>query len=301
MFREWHSIRIETFRQSAMSYIGKTLIIFHTFPYKLHIFNCYNVALFTTDKTFNQLKTNYLFKNNKGRDFVCGDIHGCFELLEKKLAEVDFNPQADRLFSVGDIIDRGVDSEKALNYLGQSWFYCIRGNHEQMLLDWCTEKTAASRSDAFHFHIHNGGIWIADYLDVHIQKLTDDINRDEAITDIYPALNHWVNAIKKLPYTIEIKYRNKKIGIVHAEIPQQIKWPSLEAELNKKKVLYSILYSRRYITSFNNSKYRINGIDEIYCGHTIVDTPQRKGNVNYIDTGAYSNNNLTLIELKSEP
>lgn len=246
------------------------------------------------------MKINYLFKNNKGRDFVFGDLHGCFELLEKKLAAVNFQPKLDRLFSVGDIIDRGPDSEKALEYLNKSWFHCIRGNHEQMFLDWCTEGTSVYRNDAFRFHMHNGGLWVADYLGVHIQKLADDINRDEPITELYPALNIWVEALKKLPYAIEIKSNEKKIGIVHAEIPAGVKWPSLEAELNKTKVLYSILFSRKYILSSKKTRYHIDGVDEIYCGHTIVDVPQKKGNINYIDTGAFAHQNLTLIELKGE-
>lgn len=243
------------------------------------------------------MKIQYLFKNNKGRDFVCGDIHGCFDLLEEKLAEVNFDPLRDRLFSVGDIIDRGMDSIKALQYLKESWFYCVRGNHEQMFLDWISEDIPTFRNDAFRFHIHNGGIWVADYLGVHIQKLADDMHINEAISKKYPTLNLWADAIKKLPYAIEIKSNKKKIGIVHAEIPATVKWSSLEAELNKTNVLYSILFSRKYITTGSRKKYAIDGVDEIYCGHTIVERPLKKGNVNYIDTGAYSVQHLTLIEL----
>jgi len=243
------------------------------------------------------LKVQYLFKNHKGRDFVCGDIHGCFELLDEKLSEVSFNPQSDRLFSVGDIIDRGPDSEKALHYLQQKWFYCIRGNHEQMMLDWCTEYTSVFRNDAFRFHVHNGGLWVANYLGISIQKLSEEMLLDEPIAERYPELNRWINAINKLPYAIEIKSPRKKIGIIHAEIPERINWPSLEAELNKPSVLYSILFSRKYIHSRKRKNYHIKGIDEVYSGHTVVETPQQVGNISYIDTGAYSNQNLTLIEL----
>ncbi len=243
------------------------------------------------------LKIQYLFQNKKGRDFVCGDLHGCFELLEDKMSEINFNAGTDRLFSVGDIIDRGTDSAKALHYLQQSWFYCIRGNHEQMLLDWCSESTSAVRNNAFQFHMHNGGTWVADYLGVHIQKLADDIHMDQAITAIYPALTNWVDALNKLPFAIEIKSSQKKIGIVHAEIPEHVTWPSLEAELNKSNVLYSILYSRKYINSPKRKKYRISGVDEVYSGHTIVETAQKIGNINYIDTGAFAHQNLTLLEL----
>ncbi len=243
------------------------------------------------------MKIKYFFKNNKGRDFVCGDLHGSFSLLEEKLAEVDFRPQTDRLFCVGDIIDRGRESAQALSYLSKSWFYCIRGNHEQIFLDWCTEDTPVYRNDAFRFHMRNGGTWVADYLGIHIQQLADDITLEQPITQIYPKLKRWVDAIKNLPYAMEIKSSGKKIGIVHAEIPAAIKWPSLEAELNKPNVLYSILFSRKYIYADNKKKYHIDDVDEIYCGHTIVDVPKKMGNINYIDTGAYAHKNLTLIEL----
>ncbi|MCN4144970.1 MAG: hypothetical protein LC437_08040 [Thiohalomonas sp.] len=102
---------------------------------------------------------------------------------------------------------------------------------------------------------------------------------------------------KKLPYAIEIFSNKKTIAIVHAEIPATVKWSSLEAELNKTNLLYSILFSRKYITIGNRKKYAIDGLDEIYCGDAIVEKPLKKGNVNYIDTGAYSVQHLTLIEL----
>ena len=245
------------------------------------------------------MKIRYLFKNKKGRDFVCGDLHGCFTLLEQKLDDVAFNPKLDRLFSVGDIIDRGFDSSKALHYLQQNWFYCIRGNHEQMFLDWCIEPTPGFRNDAFRFHMHNGGVWVADYLGVHIQQLADDVLEDPLITERYPALKRWVDAIRKLPFAIEIKSNQKKIGLVHAEIPDNVTWSSLEAELNKTNVLYSVLFSRKYIRCRKPKKYHIHGVDEIYCGHTIIEMPKKIGNINYIDTGAFSHQNLTLIELQN--
>ena len=245
----------------------------------------------------NSLNIQYLFTNNKGRDFVCGDIHGCFNLLEEKLAEVEFDPCSDRLFSVGDTIDRGADSEQALHYFEKQWFYCVRGNHEQMFLDWITEETPVFRNDAFRFHIHNGGLWVADFLGIHIQKLADDMQQEGHITQKYPALRLWADAIKKLPYAIEIKSKDQRIGIIHAEIPDTVKWTSLESELHKTNILYSILFSRKFIQNQKLKNYQIQGVDAIYCGHTILEKPITKGNVHYIDTGAYTRKTLTLIEL----
>ena len=42
----------------------------------------------------------FFSKNIQGRDFVVGDIHGCFSALENLLAQVNFNPEYDRVFTV---------------------------------------------------------------------------------------------------------------------------------------------------------------------------------------------------------
>lgn len=53
-------------------------------------------------------------KNNTGQDYVVGDIHGCYELLMTRLDAMKFDRKHDRLFSVGDLVDRGRDSFKCL-------------------------------------------------------------------------------------------------------------------------------------------------------------------------------------------
>ena len=78
--------------------------------------------------------------NTVGRDFVVGDIHGMFKTLAKELEELGFDPEKDRLFSVGDLIDRGPDNEDIEEWLAKPWFHAVRGNHEQMLIDGFTDK-----------------------------------------------------------------------------------------------------------------------------------------------------------------
>ncbi len=48
----------------------------------------------------------YFEKNNVGDDFVVGDIHCQFNQLNRQLYEIGFDPKKDRLFAVGDLIDR---------------------------------------------------------------------------------------------------------------------------------------------------------------------------------------------------
>ena len=69
-------------------------------------------------------------KNESGRDFVVGDIHGYVSRLMQQLDVVGFNPLTDRVICTGDLIDRGPESADALNLLDEDWFYSVMGNHE---------------------------------------------------------------------------------------------------------------------------------------------------------------------------
>lgn len=99
--------------------------------------------------------------NTRERDFVIGDLHGCLDLLQIKLERVQFEPAQDRLFSVGDLIDRGPKSLGCLRLLHEPWFFVVRGNHENMLLDYFYEvvQPYASREAAKAF-FRNGGRWV---------------------------------------------------------------------------------------------------------------------------------------------
>ena len=53
-----------------------------------------------------------LERNDLGRDLVVGDIHGPFAMLSRALAALDVG-EHDRVFSLGDLVDRGPDSFEA--------------------------------------------------------------------------------------------------------------------------------------------------------------------------------------------
>ena len=53
-------------------------------------------------------------RNALGRDFAVGDVHGCFTRLQQGLDQLGFDPTRDRLFSVGDLVDRGPECESVL-------------------------------------------------------------------------------------------------------------------------------------------------------------------------------------------
>lgn len=65
-------------------------------------------------------------------DYFIGDIQGCFQGLNKALAEVQFEHGRDTLWLTGDLIARGEDSLSTLNFLTQhdSSVRTVLGNHD---------------------------------------------------------------------------------------------------------------------------------------------------------------------------
>ena len=72
--------------------------------------------------------------------WVLGDVHGCFATLEALFARLPFAPDRDRLWLVGDLVNRGPDSLGVLRWakglaerMGER-FAVVLGNHDLRLL-----------------------------------------------------------------------------------------------------------------------------------------------------------------------
>jgi serine/threonine protein phosphatase 1 len=214
-----------------------------------------------------------LEKNKSGKDFVCGDIHGCFDDLESKLNKIRFNKTFDRLFCVGDLIDRGPRSELATYYMTRHWFFSVMGNHENLFL--MGHLNFPGREKYINAHIKNGGAWAYEKLDAEKG-------------------NALLEAIDNLPLIIQVD----DVIIVHAVLP------AVESltEIEKKPFIYleTALWERDHYPPV-----LIPGIRRVFVGHTIVNKPTQYEKYLNIDTGVYrkykgKEGELTILEIGRE-
>lgn len=208
-----------------------------------------------------------LSENTVGRDFIVGDLHGAFDVLKIALQDVKFDTKSDRLFVVGDLVDRGGYSYYASRLLAKEWVYSVRGNHEDMFLELYEDTDTPDPAVVKLVCSRNGMDWWFD-LDQHSRMET-------------------IQAFRKLPLVYEVPTPRGLVGIVHAEVPHGMSWEEFKSgiESGSKKVIESALWGRTRFTKGDTSGVR--GIDRLFVGHTVrYEGVQRLGNVYGIDTGA---------------
>ncbi|WP_137887643.1 metallophosphoesterase [Pseudomonas sp. 2FE] len=215
-------------------------------------------------------------RNLLGRDFAVGDIHGEFSKLSNLLDKAGFNTETDRLFSVGDLVDRGAESHLVYKWLMYPWFKAVLGNHDF----WCVEGGLIGEPNG---HREYGGEWF--------YALPPETRR---------ALGR---LLYTLPVAIEVEgTKGERFGVVHGECTC-LSWgrfiEALEGELGESYRNYHAREAMWRVSRHQKSiTIPIAGIDLVFVGHTTVGTVKDLGNVRYIDTGGvFEGGKLTLVEM----
>lgn len=227
---------------------------------------------------------NSFVQNTIGRDYICSDIHGHFSILTAAMAQVGFDQSCDRLFCLGDLIDRGDESHLALEWLQKPWFFAIQGNHERMLINACEQ-----RSDMlWHQWMMWGGSW------------AEDMD--------YDVLEPFYEAFRSLPIGIEITLASGQVvGLIHAELPDVCDWydvrqlllsiPSNQIEANR--LTSDMLWNKAqpYLSPEKMEQVQpVTNIHHVFHGHTIVEGYLTLANRTFMDLGAYQTGRIGLLE-----
>jgi len=216
-------------------------------------------------------------ENTEGTDYAVGDIHGNFIELQRVLDEIGFDPRVDRLFSVGDMVDRGPDSEEFWDWLRKPWFFAVLGNHEQMAID---AIDGGPTSDASAHHYMNGGSWLYGVSSVE-QKCYAEVMRD-------------------LPLIIEVETPQGLVVIVHAEVPygnyDKFK-EHFHDESEHVNMIATATWARTKAKTLNVDV--VPGCYKVIVGHTPrMQGVVVQGNVEYIDQGICFGGSLTVRKIE---
>ena len=69
--------------------------------------------------------------------YCISDLHGCYDEFMALIKKIKFDPSNDAIYILGDVIDRGDKSIDCLKYImNTNKIYLLKGNHEQMMLDY---------------------------------------------------------------------------------------------------------------------------------------------------------------------
>lgn len=158
--------------------------------------------------------------------YAMSDIHGCYDEFMEMLQKINFSKE-DKLYIIGDVIDRGEHPIKLLNYVrNQENMTMIMGNHEKMMFDAVSGmgKNVMKRFDHnFNLWYRNGG----DITDHQFMKL-DKKEREEIL--LY---------LKGLPLGMEVIAGQRNYILIHGGPT-----PNFVEEWNNGKLNEDILWER---------------------------------------------------------
>lgn len=224
------------------------------------------------------------------RTLVIGDIHGGLRALHQIIERADVSKE-DTLIFLGDYVDGWSQSPQVIDFLldlnqKQNCIF-IRGNHDELLLDWLKGNT--KEIDEPMWFKHGGEATVKAYSSVSDAKKKAHIEFLESLQ------NYYLDDQNRL--FVHAGFTNMN-GVKYEYFPKLFYWDRTLWEtalaLNENLDSDSLLYPRR-----------LNLYSEIYIGHTPVTrigevVPIQKACVWNVDTGAAFLGPLTIMNVDSK-
>jgi len=208
--------------------------------------------------------------------WIIGDVHGDFDKLMSLLKNIpEENPQ---LCFVGDIIDRGKDSKKVIDFIRKNNHFMVMGNHEEIMIN-------GVEGDFIDYDLwmSNGGYeTLLSYSGYRKEDRVEILTRNEEIFNKIKNDKEILSDIewfKRLPVIIKFILKNEK--------PLYVSHSGFDIELAEKDISKKfILWNRKY--SYPETDKGVN-----IFGHTITpaDMAFRSKSHICIDSGGYRKNN----------
>jgi hypothetical protein len=227
-------------------------------------------------------------ENMSGHDIIAGDVHGEITLLAHMVQNLGPN---DRLFIVGDLVDRGEDSLAIFKFINgfntqqdKPKIITIKGNHEVMLLNFIDSRlnpenySVEKNQEIVDLYRINGGGWA--------MKLPLD------------ELKVLKTLIEPSPYIIHVKGQ-KPFHIAHADMLFTDK--ELLERIENKNFKMTAAEIEYCVWARNNGEVQIKETGRtsasipVYCGHSILEGMRADTKHINLDFGSFGTHHIGIV------
>ncbi|WBF65433.1 MAG: symmetrical bis(5'-nucleosyl)-tetraphosphatase [Candidatus Kinetoplastibacterium crithidii] len=257
--------------------------------------------------------------------WVIGDVQGCYCHLKKLLSHEEFiNNSNTRFWFAGDIVNRGPDSLKTIEYIMslEEKTVCVLGNHDLTLLGIFAGLKEHSTSDDLNDILHSPNStniinWLRhrplahfehNYLMVHAGVLPQwDINKVISLASEIQTLlrsTNWQKSIKKIFGNKVIRWNEnltggKRIRTI-ANVLTRIRFCNADGSMNfSQKKSPENQETKQLIPWFNMPDRATENI-KIVFGHWSSLGLLIKKNIMCLDSGCVWGRKLTAMRLKDK-
>ena len=221
------------------------------------------------------------------RTLVIGDIHGGYRALLQIMEGAKVTP-TDTLIFLGDYVDGWSQSPQVIDYLIElkKNHKCIfiRGNHDELLLEWFTNKT-----DNPMWFKHGGESTLLAYANQSSETIKRHIEFLQSLE------NYYLDIENRL--FVHAGFTNLN-GIEYEYFPKLFYWD---------RTLWELALALDKSLDFKHLFYpnRLKLYKEIYLGHTPVSridktVPIQMTSVWNVDTGAAFQGSLTIMDVDTK-
>lgn len=195
------------------------------------------------------------------RIIAVGDIHGMYDRFQSVYHKMDYEPERDFLIFLGDYIDRGPDSVRVLDWMlehaGQKNVVMLRGNHEQMLLDYADSG-------------ESGWGWL----------LNSGLSTLQAMKKSLFGWQKYPDFVRKLPCHYEIEQGGQRYFFAHAGVN-----PAKPLEQQTEDDLLWV--REEYYNHYTGEAIIVGGHTPVQAVAEGQTTPILKKNLIMLDTGSF--------------
>ena len=259
--------------------------------------------------------------------YAIGDIQGCYHAFMALLAKLNFNQDADNVWLVGDIINRGTGSLEMLRwcYANQQNCKLVLGNHDLHALAVANSLKREHKSDTLQALLHapDKHVLLTWLRNQPLMLIANDCNNKSHVMVHAGLLPQWtIEQAYKLAHEVEATLQSEQyldfLANMYGNLPDF--WHDNLIGIDRLRVITNAMTRMRICTLAGEINLTFKGeladvpigyiawLDApnrqsqnvpIVCGHWSALGLQQRNNVTTLDTGCLWGGQLTALCLES--